>query len=140
MSYRVLGKYINGAEITGYRLVDEADKSLKVKVSDFIAMVRNGLVEDFKYMDIDGHGYAVPRNGLVSQMQVLNNQQFKIKGRVFDNSGQVIGYEVISDTGKELKLSKSKVWELAFENMISNVTASYSESNGNIKRLIIIED
>mgnify|MGYP000844166138 CR=1 FL=1 len=138
MKYKVLGKYINGIEITGYGLIGEDGNTLKVKLSDFQEMVKNNLVEGFKHISTETKDYVIPRDGLESKIEVLNTKQFKIKDRVVDKDGHLIGYKVTDSDNAELTLSKGKVWELAFEGTLEDVRASYIEENDILKKVLIV--
>jgi len=137
--YKVIGKYINGVEISGFGVEDEEGKFLKIKFSDFIALVKRGVVEGFKYINIEGQEYVLPKNRLMSQLPTLNKEQYEIEDRVFDSEGKVIGYIVITDEGKRLKLSKAKIWDLAFEGLVKNVRVGYDKREGErLRRLIVV--
>ena len=140
MIYRVLGKYVNGLEITGFGVVDANGDVLKVKPEDFTNLVKKGLVQGFKCIEVDGENYVVPKGLLMSQIQILNSAQYNLKSSILNDADQVIGYEVISEDGNVLKLSKGKVWELAFEGVIKNAIAQYTDYDGSIKRLLLIYD
>lgn len=137
-NYKVLGKYIDGAETTGYGLIDKDNNKLKVKLNDFIDMVKNNMIEDYKYINTETKEYVIPKNGMESKLEILNTEQFRVKDRVFDQDGLVVGYTVIDNNDEELKLSKGKVWELAFEGAIKDARASYIEEGDVIKRLLIL--
>lgn len=140
MKYKAVGVYKSGPMVNGYSITDEEDKTLKVKIVDFTELVKAGLVYNFKDIKIDGQVYIVPSNSLISQLDVIGRTEYKIKERMFNDSGAVIGYIVANNDKDELKISIKKAWELAFDECIVNATAYYKEDEGSIKKLIILEE
>ena len=132
----MVGRYVEGEETTGYSILDGDGVTLKVTVDDFNELVKAGKVGGFKFIVFEGEGYIVPVGTLTSQIRTLNTPIFDIIDRLYDDGGNVIGYEVLDEGGKKLTLSKGKVWELAFGGLVSNADALYSESEGSIRKII----
>jgi hypothetical protein len=141
MKYKVLGVYKSGPLITGYSIQDsEEDKVLKVKVDDFNELVKAGIVDNFKCLNVENTVYVVPRNGLISQLAEAGRTEYKINDRVFDDNGHVAGYSVTTSNNEQLKISIKKAWELALSDCIINANAAYRDKDGSIQKLMVLDE
>lgn len=145
-TYRVVGRYMNGANVSAYHLMGNDGSQLAVTKERAIYMVGKGLIDNLR-IQTDAEkgvilrgkginllslpvydekkneirqGYA--RQGQETTAHVSNLQECRITYQIRSDS-TCIGYVVEDASGKSLKLRMDKVVEMAQQGIVTNATA-----------------
>lgn len=135
---RLVGKYIDGGKIIGYQLVGIDGKIFNIKKEELEKLALNGMVENCTVIQYNGVNYLKGVGMRLSDLPALSMRAGIEKNTGLNNAGvnpaleivarlmsgtRVVGYVVQDIAGKQYKLSKEKVWELAREKIIINAIA-----------------
>lgn len=165
--YRVVGRYMAGSTVTSYHLVGSDGSQVHVTKDRLVYMIVKGLVENMRVqasgseMILRGKGINLNklpiydekkqefRGNEASQGAASTNVapkrgsgvnpmgQLKITKRILYKTS-CLGYMVVDFSGKEMKLSREKVIDLARERLISNATVQrYNEPGVSKPKLIL---
>lgn len=165
--YRVVGRYMTGSTVSGYHLVGIDGSQVKASKDRAIYMIGRGLIENMRVQSsesgviVRGKGVNLNmlpvydlnkdafRDNKYSQDAANTNVQPK-KDSGINPMGQMeitkrimykttcLGYMVKDRSGKEIKLSRDKVIELAVQRLISNATVQkYTDRSTGKTRLIL---
>lgn len=142
LTYRLVARYMNGPELVGYQITSSVGDSINVKKAVAEQLAAEGLIENCKVIVIDGKTYVKGVGIRISELPVLNMRTGEVRNIQATGvksvntmvvvarmvaSQRVVGYIVKDASGKQYRLSKDKVWELARSKRITNVSA---ELNG----------
>lgn len=141
--YRLTGKIYNGASLHGFEVenIDTKNRG-NISYSKAVKMIKNKEIQGFKVENIDGFDYII---GIESE-QINSLPNRCMQGTlVFDSrvieSGKVIAYKIKAvDTNKEMTLSKTKVWELAFYGQVNGLKAYIKRDKDGTTRKVLIAD
>lgn len=152
LTYRVTGRYMNGSNIVAYHLVGEDGSQIVATKERAIYMIGRGKIENMRIQasgdniilrgkginlntlpifDVNKSNFrgnqasqAVASNNVAPKKESAVNKmgQLEIKKRIMYKTN-CLGYVVSDMSGKELKLSRKRVVELASQRLISNAIA-----------------
>lgn len=151
--YRVVGRYMNGSNVTGYHLIGSDGSQIRVTKDYIVYLIGKGVVENMR-VQANGNKLILRGRGVnLNELPIYDEKREEFRG---NNKGKVIsmgemvvtkrimyknkclGYMVRDVSGKEWKLSREKVKELALKKMIKNVTAQkYRDPNSGEVKLIL---
>ena len=167
MSYRVVGRYMTGSTVSGYHLVGIDGSQVKASKERVIYMIGKGLVENMRVQSSESgvivRGKGVNLNtlpvydlnkdafrGNKQSQDVANTNVQPKKDSGINPMGQMeitkrimykttcLGYMVKDRSGKEIKLSRDKVIELAVAKLMSNATVQkYTDNSTGRTKLIL---
>lgn len=145
--YNVTGRYMSGTEVVGYHLVCSDGTSMEVGKEKAILMTSRGLIENIRVqygtdnsVIIRGKGvnlnnlpiYDVNKSGFRQNNQPeisninkkCNNplNQYKLIKRIMYKTS-CVGYVLIDNSGKEIKINRSKMLEIAMNGLVVNAEA-----------------
>lgn len=133
IKYKLLGRYMQGAQIIGFKVADTNNSVKMFKYSDVEELIQRGLVEDCAII-VDENNKYIKCNGFrLSELPLVQSKsesdlKLSIVARVFKD-GKLIGYIAADGTGTEYRLSKDKVWQKARDGAFTNIAASYSNGS-----------
>ena len=139
--YKIVGRYMDGVSIVGYHLIDANGNSDKVSKKDVEKLAGAGLIANCTIVEYEGSNYIRGIGIKISEIPVMNirntnnlntKSNLMIKCKILSGD-RLIGYGVVDIHGKEYKLSKEKIWQLAREKSIVNAAAQVVN---NQKRLV----
>ena len=140
LTHRIYSKF----KLSGFRLKDEDGNESIMAIDKAMDLFREGQIENFKVIKDDkGEEHIV---GTVNRLYDIpidtTKGTLKVRGRILDDDGKVVGYKVYSElSDKEINISKEKMWELAFYKKVVGISAYVNEyKNGDkeeIKRILI---
>ena len=167
LTYRVTGRYMSGSNIASYHLVGEDGSQIVATKERVIYMIGQGKIENMR-LQVNGdniilRGKGVNLNNLpvydVSKESLRDNSasqsvashgvapkkdsnvnkmgQLEITKRIMYKTN-CLGYIVLDGAGRELKLSRKRVIELASQRLISNAIAQKYTPQGSDKSTVII--
>lgn len=142
--YKLTHRIYNEFKLIGFQLTDNDGNISSKKISEVIELIKQEQIEGFKVLqDESGADCIVGTNFQISELSISTlHGNVTLKSRILDDNGKVSGYIVeTSDTHKELKISKEKMWEFAFSGVISGVKAGLvsDSEDGEEKRVLIVE-
>ncbi len=141
--YKLIGKIYNGANLQGFEVenIDTSERS-NISYNKAVKLIKNKDVQGFKIETIDNIDYIIG----VESIQISSLPNKCAQGSlVFDSrvieGGKVIAYKIkASDLDKEITLSKTKVWELAYYGLIRGLKAYLKrDESGNIRKILIAD-
>lgn len=167
ITYRVVGRYMEGTSLIGYHLVGSDGSQALATRERAIYMVGRGLLENMRVqsngneMILRGKGvnlntlpiFDQKRNkfrGNTASQDVENTAVKPKRGSGINPMGQLkiikrmmhktscLGYIVLDLSGKERKLSRERVIELAIQKLISNATVQRYKAKGEGKTKLIL--
>ncbi len=139
--YKIVGRYMDGVQVIGYQLMDSNGNSIRAKKSDVERLADEGFVENCRVIEYNGVNYIKGVGIRISELPVMNLRTGEIKNSQAGDTdsiaklvittrlmrgNSVVGYMVKDASGKQYRLSKEKVWQLAREKAISNAMAQVS--------------
>lgn len=141
--YKLTGKIYSGASLHGFEVEDLSTKEKSnISYNKAIKLIKNKEVQGFKVENIDGTEYII---GVESE-QITSLPNRCTQGTlVFDSrvieAGKVIAYKIKAiDSDKEMTLSKTKVWELAYYGQLSGLKAYLKRDPDGKMRKVLIAD
>ena len=167
VTYTVVGRYMTGSAVTGYHLVGSDGNQAPITKERLIYMIGKGLVENMRVqangseLILRGKGinlntlpvYDEKTKGLrgnAASQDAANSAVVPKKNSGINPMGQLkiskrimfktscLGYMVVDHSGREMKLSRDKVIELALQKLISNATVQrYTEPGEDTPRFIL---
>lgn len=166
ITYNVVGRYMNGSNVTGYHLLGSNGNQLPVTKERLIFLIGRGIIDNMRIqvngteMIIRGKGvnlnnlpvYDEKRssfrtnsesqrtaNSAVTPKKDINVSlmgQLEIKKRIMYRTN-CLGYMVVDHSGKERKLSRESVIQLALQKLISNATVQKYSPSPDVEKLIL---
>ena len=126
--YNIIEKCISDKGITHLIIqADGEDKVIKISFDTACKMAKEGSIRDYTYVEMRKFKWLKGINGqsLVNVPIRPNNKQIhlRIKEPVKHMNNSILGYVLLDENGNEVKVSKTKMWELAKEGLIEGVTA-----------------
>jgi hypothetical protein len=151
--YRVVGRYMNGSNVTGYHLIGSDGSQVKVTKEHIVYLIGKGVIENMR-VQANGNKLILRGRGVnLNELPIYDEKKEEFRG---NNRGKVVsmgemeltkrimyknkclGYMVRDVSGKEWKLSREKVIDLALKKLIKNVTVQkYNDSTLGKVRLIL---
>lgn len=151
-TFRVIGRYKTGSAVTAYQLIGTDGSQMQVTKDRLVYMIGKGLVENVR-VQANGSELIIRGNGInlnklpvynLREQRMQNNDtgsntmvQLEIKKRIMYKTA-CKGYIVADCTGKEYKLSRKRVIELAIQKLISNADVKKYKSNKDGKTRLIL--
>lgn len=124
-SYTLTGKYVSKLKIVGLQISDIKGNKKILKTSDIHYMVSQGLVTGCSLVQYNDNVYIKSNKVKLAELpevSLAGQSSFSISSRVMKNDS-LIGYIAIDKTGKEYKLSKERVWDMARQGGFENITS-----------------
>lgn len=146
MKYSVVGRYMQGSEVTGYHLVGEDGVTQhKVTKDQLILLIDRGIILNCRMQMLQGKPLLRGKGINIGELPVFDEKTGQIKrmenaptvrtkGNTAATLGQihiigritkgvsVVGYVTRDNGGIERNMSRDKVIELAAQKMIANAT------------------
>lgn len=139
--YKLTGKIYNGVNLHGFEIEDlSTNVRSNVSLNKAIKLIKNKEVQGFKVENIDDVDYIVGIESEQINSLPLRCMQgtLEFDSRVIE-AGKVIAYKIKSvDTNKEMTLSKTKVWELAYYGQVHGLKAYLKRDKDGKTRKILI--
>lgn len=128
--YRLEGRYFEGVRVVGYVISDERGNKTNVANKEILMLAAQGMIDKCRVVSVDGEMHLRSDGVALSSLPKMNiggTGEFKITYRIL-NGNVVKGYGVVDRSGKNIKLSREKVWELARDKRIVNAKATLSNN------------
>lgn len=132
--YKLTGRYMEGTQIIGFHILSSSGESIKCKKADVEKLAERGIIDNCRLIEFNGVNYIKGVGIRISELPVMNlrsgesindttgRECLSVTKRIMSGNN-VEGYVVVDTNNKQYRLSKEKVWQLARQKLISNVTA-----------------
>ena len=139
---KILSAIYTGIEITGFTIEDKDGNIKEISQQDAISLAKNNLLENatavYNYMD---ETYKIKvDNGLSSlKREKTKLKNIRILARIV-NEDECIGYKISDNNGKEYKINKSKMWDLAFNSNVDGIEAIIVKNGNSVTKVLRSKD
>ena len=130
---KLTGRYVVGTRMVGLEVTDDNGDKKILKHRDVYELVRRGQVKGCKLVKYRGQTYIRSELDKIADLpdvgiKIADDKKLKLTYRI-KMAGKLVGYGAVDSTGREFKLTKHKVWELARQGAIEGLTAFIIKDN-----------
>ena len=117
MKYKIVKPIIDSTDIIGYEVIDDTGNIKRFKLEDLYKLIEAGIVECTILNDSENDKHI-----LYDKVDVSDSITYHVESRIVRDN-KLAGYICTKSDGASCKLSPNKVWELAAEGLVDNVSA-----------------
>ena len=123
MKYTIVGRYIQDLEVIGYYIRDNnTSKEKLLKTQDVIKLAKLNKV-NAELLECDGKEYLYITDDKDIKNIFESKNKMTLMYKFVDIQGNIVGYSCKGENNRNFRFTPDKLWEVAYNGMITNVTA-----------------
>lgn len=144
MEYEVTARCIKGTKLIGVKAKEinngNVERIVKIKTEEFKKLAKGNKVKNFKVVTLDG-GNEYITGSKMSELEIEGIKgTFDISGRVTDENGKVIGYEIVNeDTQIKSKVSIEDAWRMGYNKSLRGIRPLCRKVGTRVEKIIIVQ-